>query len=119
MGDFRDLNVYKKGLDMVKDVYAISKKFPKAEMFGLTNQFRRAATFVVLNIAEGSGCGSPREFSRFLNYALRSKHKAVACVDIAEQLGYVSKDESAGLRAELEEISSMIVGLRRSVTGTK
>lgn len=119
MGGFKDLNVYKKGLDMVKDVYAMSKKFPKEEMFGLTNQFRRAATLIVLNIAEGSGCESPKEFSRFLNYALRSKHEAVACVDIAEQLGYASKEESAGLRRELEEISSMIVGLSRSVTRTK
>ena len=87
MGDFKDLNVYKKGLDMVKNVYAMSKKFPKEEMFGLTNQFRRAATSIVLNIAE--------------------------------QLGYASKEESAGLRRELEEISSMIVGLSRSVTRTK
>jgi four helix bundle protein len=55
MGDFRDLNVYKKGLDMVKEVYAVSKRFPKEEIFGLTNQFRRATTSVVLNIAEGSG----------------------------------------------------------------
>ncbi len=115
MGDFRDLNVYKKGLDMVKEVYTISQKFPKEEMFGLTNQFRRAATSIVLNIAEGSGCESPKEFSKFLNYALRSKHEAVACLDIAEQLGYISREESAKLKRELEEISSMIVGLDRSL----
>ena len=104
---------------MVKEVYAISRGFPKEEVFGLTNQFRRAATSVVLNIAEGSGCESSREFSRFLNYALRSKHEAVACVDVAEQLGYVGKNESARLRGELEEISSMIVGLSRSIKGRK
>jgi len=119
MGEFRDLNVYKKGLDMVKEVYAISKKFPKEEMFGLTNQFWRAATSIVLNIAEGSGCESPKEFSKFLNYALRSKHEAVACLDITEQLGYISEDESDRLKKELEEISSMIVGLSRSVRRTE
>ena len=100
---------------MVKGAYVISKKFPKEEMFGLTNQFRRAATSIVLNIAEGSGCESPKEFSKFLNYALRSKHETVACLDIAEQLGYISRDESGKLKRELEEISSMIVGLSRSI----
>ena len=119
MGDFRDLNVYKKGLDIVKEVYAISKKFPREEIFGLTNQFRRATTSIVLNIAEGSGCESPKEFSRFLNYALRSKHEAVACLDITEQLGYISKDESDKLEKRLEEISSMIVGLKRSLKRTE
>ncbi len=115
MGDFRDLNVYKKRRDMVKEVYAISKRFPREEIFGLTNQFRRATTSIVLNIAEGSGCESPKEFSKFLNYAFRSKHEAVACLDITEQLGYISRDESDKLKERLEEISSMIVGLKRSL----
>jgi len=119
MAGFKDFSVYNKGLDVVKEVDEVSKKFPKAEIFGLTNQLRRAVTSIVLNIAEGSGCKSSKEFSRFLNYALRSKHEAVACLDITEQLGYISRDESDKLKREWEEISSMIVGLTRSLKRTK
>ena len=74
MAGFKDLSVYSKGLDIVEEVYEVSKKFPKEEIFGLTNQLRRAVTSIVLNIAEGSGCESSKEFLRFLNYALRSRH---------------------------------------------
>lgn len=91
MAGFKDLSVYNKGLDIVKEVYEVSKKFPKEEIFGLTNLLRRAVTSIVLNIAEGSGCESSKEFSRFLNYALRSKHEAIACLDITERLGYIDK----------------------------
>lgn len=115
MSGFKDLSVYNKGLDIVEEVYGVSKKFPKEEIFGLTNQFRRAVTSIVLNIAEGSGCESSKEFLRFLNYALRSKHEAMACLDIAERLGYIDKKESYDLKRKLEEISSMIVGLSRSI----
>lgn len=119
MTGFKDLSVYSKGLDMVKEVYEVSKKFPKEEIFGLTNQLRRAVTSIVLNIAEGSGCESSKEFSRFLNYALRSKHEAMACLDITERLGYIDKKESYELKRKLEEISSMIVGLKRSLKRTE
>jgi len=74
MAGFKDLSVYGKGLDTVEEVHEVSKKFPKEEIFGLSNQLRRAATSIVLNTAEGSGCESSKEFLRFLNYALRSRH---------------------------------------------
>jgi four helix bundle protein len=119
MTGFKDLSVYNKALDVVKEVYDVSKKFPKEEIFGLTNQIRRAVTSIVLNIAEGSGCESSKEFSKFLNYALRSKHEVIACLDISEKLEYTNNNDSYELKRKLEEISSMIVGLSRSLKRTK
>jgi four helix bundle protein len=58
--DFENLKVYQKALDYVDFVYKITKTFPKEEMFSLSDQFRRAATSICLNIAEGSG-GSKTE----------------------------------------------------------
>ena len=115
MHNFRKLEVYAKGLEVVGEVYKLTKSFPKEELFGLTSQLRRAVTSIVLNIAEGSGSGSDKEFVRFLSYALRSKHEVVACLDIALKLGYTNKETIKNLEVKLEEISSMIVGLSRSL----
>ncbi len=117
MHNLRKLDVYAKGLGVVGEVYNLTKGFPKEELFGLTSQLRRAVTSIVLNIAEGSGCGSDKEFLRFLSYALRSKHEVVACLDIALKLGYTNKETIKNLEVKLEEISSMIVGLSRSLRG--
>ena len=62
----RRLDVYAKGLNVVGEVYKLSKRFPKEELFGLTSQLRRAVTSIVLNIAGESGCDSDREFLKVL-----------------------------------------------------
>jgi hypothetical protein len=62
---FEELKVYQKALEYVDFVYTITRDFPKAEAFSLTDQFRRAAVSICLNIAEGTG-GSQAEFNQFL-----------------------------------------------------
>ena len=69
--DFETLRVYQKALEYVDFVYAITKDFPKTEIFSLTDQIKRASTSICLNIAEGSG-GSKVEFNQFLKIASRS-----------------------------------------------
>jgi four helix bundle protein len=119
MHNFRKLLVYTKGLDIVERVYAISKGFPRVETFGLTVQLKRAVISIILNIAEGSGCQSKKEFIRFLGYALRSKHEVIACLDIATKLGYLDGNDVESLEMDLEELSSMIVGLTKSLRSKK
>jgi len=111
--------VYRKGLDIVEKVYKISKKFPRIETFGLTIQLKRAVVSIILNIAEGSGCQSKKEFMKFLGYALRSKHEVIACLDIAKRLGYLDENDIKSLEMDLEELSSMIVGLTKSLRSKK
>ena len=100
---------------MVGDAYKLSKRFPKEELFGLTGQLRREVTPTVLNIAEGNGCDSDKEFLKFPSYALRSKHEVTACLDVTLRLGYTDKKAIKQLQPDLEEISSMIIGLDRSL----
>ena len=69
--DFENLEVYQKALEYIDFVYEITEAFPKAEVFSLTDQFKRASTSICLNIAEGSG-GSKSEFNQFLKIARRS-----------------------------------------------
>ena len=66
MHNLKKLDVYAKGLDVVREAYKLTKRFPKEELFGLTSQLRRAVTSIVLNIAGESGCDSDREFLKFL-----------------------------------------------------
>jgi len=66
--DFESLKVYQRALEYVDFVYKTTKSFPKEEIFSLTDQFRRAATSICLNIAEGSG-GTKAEFNQYLKIA--------------------------------------------------
>ena len=69
---YRDLNVWKLSIELVKDVYRITQKFPASEIYALTSQIRRAAISIPANIAEGQGRASSKEFRQFLGIAMGS-----------------------------------------------
>jgi len=115
MHKFRELKVWQRGMGFVTEVYRISANFPHTEQFGLTNQLRRAAISIPLNIAEGAGAGSNKEFQRFLSFALRSTYEVMTALEIAERLGYCKDDELKPLLDEADEVAAMTVGLSRSL----
>jgi four helix bundle protein len=92
MEKFRTLNVYQKALEFSKEVRKTTKSFPKDELFGLISQFRRAADSIVLNIAEGAGNSSKKEFARFLDFSIRSGFECIGCLDIALTNDYINKE---------------------------
>ena len=65
---FRDLVVWQKSIDLVTEIYRLSKKFPKDELFGLASQIRRVAVSIPSNVAEGRGKSSKGEFQQFLHH---------------------------------------------------
>jgi four helix bundle protein len=69
---YRDLEVWKRSIALVKDIYEATSQFPPAENFGLVQQIRRAAVSIPSNIAEGQFRNSPKEFRQFLFIALGS-----------------------------------------------
>jgi four helix bundle protein len=111
MHNYKELQVWQKAMDFVTTVYALTKKFPKDELFGLTSQVRRASLSIPLNIAEGAGCDSDAEFARFLDMALRSCYESNVALQIGERLGYCLPSESKKLCDAAEEISRMLTGL--------
>ncbi len=115
MHRYQELRVYQGALDLVALVYQVTSTRPADERFGLTSQVRRAATSIVLNIAEGAGAGSDAEFVRFLRYALRSKYEVLAGFDVAERIGI--SVESGPVRQSAEQVASMLVGLIRAKGG--
>lgn len=111
MRNYKELKVWQKSMDFVVAVYALTKKFPKDELFGLTNQLRRAAVSVALNIAEGAGCDGDAEFARFLDISLRSSYECVVALNIANRLEYCTVKDSTNLVEQAEEIARMLTGL--------
>ncbi len=117
MHDFRKLDVYKRALLFTRTIRRVTAKFPRDEMFALTAQYRRAIDSVVLNISEGAGSGSKKEFSKFLGYSIRSGYECGDCADIAAVQKYITKKEYSELIQETNEIVSMLIGLQRSLEG--
>jgi four helix bundle protein len=112
---FRTLHVYQKALEFTKVVRKATKSFPKDELFGLISQFRRASDSVVLNIAEGAGNSSKKEFARFLDFSIRSGFECIGCLDIAIANDYIEKENYEKLLSDINEIIAMLYGLKKSL----
>ena len=95
---FQNLEVYNLALNYLHTVYTISKFIPDKERFNLRNQMERAATSIVLNIAEGSTGQTNAEQNRFLGLAIRSYLETVACCDIIIKLSYLTEENLADLK---------------------
>jgi four helix bundle protein len=113
MGDFRRLKVWQLSTRMVVELYRVTARFPRAEMFGLTAQCRRAGVSVVSNIAEGSGRGSPAEFRRYLAIARGSLHEVAAQVLLSRDLGFLADSDLRSLEGKIDEVSRMLLALSR------
>jgi len=94
MYQFEKLEVRKRAMDLIEIIYQKAvKKLPREERYELTSQLKRAVTSIALNIAEGRGASSDREFKRFLEMSLRSLYETVAILKIAERLQYLTQTE--------------------------
>lgn len=105
----RDLDVWKKSLDLVEDLYQSTKEFPKEEMYSLTSQVRRAVISIPSNIAEGAARNSKKEFIQFLHIALGSAAELETHLIISSRLGYLK--DSTQYQCRLDEIKRMLLGL--------
>jgi len=86
----KDLEVWKKSIDLVGNIYNITDSFPNKEIYGLTNQIRRAAVSIPSNIAEGAARNSKKEFIQFLYFALGSLAELETQIIIANKLEYIN-----------------------------
>ncbi|MGD9661680.1 MAG: four helix bundle protein [Porticoccaceae bacterium] len=109
----KDLDVWKKSIDLVEEIYKVTAQFPKEEVYGLTSQMRRSAVSIPSNIAEGAARNSKKEFKQFLHVALGSLAELETQVIVSARLGYLSAvDELTG---ECLTIKRMINGLIASL----
>ena len=118
MRTHENLEVWKKAIDFVVEVYKTTDSFPPEERFGLTSQIRRASVSIPSNIAEGAARASKKEFLYFLSISQGSTSEVSAQLLIAHRLGFVSEHIFRSHLAGLDEIGRMISGLCNHLRST-
>lgn len=113
--NFRNLEVWKKSRSLVKDIYVLTQAFPENERFGLTSQFRRAAVSISLNVSEGSGRSSDKDFSHFLDMAYGSSLEVENLVLLSHDLNLISLETHNELIGKVTEIEKMIKGFQSKI----
>lgn len=108
---YRDLDIWKKGIELVKTIYSLTEEFPKQEMYGLVSQMRRSAVSIPSNIAEGFRRYHNKEYNQFLYIALGSCAELETQFTIARELDYVTKDKETELLERLDHICRMTMNL--------
>ncbi len=112
---FEELKVWQRALELCNEIDLLTKGFPVEERYSLSGQIKRAADYVVLNIAEGSTGQSIPEFKRFLTIALRSAIEVVACLFISKTRNYLTDDIFKIKYDQYEILCKMITKLRNSM----
>jgi len=111
MRDVRKYEVFQLADQLVLDVYRVSAKFPKSEMYGLAGQMRRAAASIPMNLAEGAARAGAKEFAQFINIAVGSCEEVRYQLHLAEALGYLPKAEQQKLDNGYESVKKMLAKL--------
>src|SRR5690554_3460221 len=109
--NFRELNIWKNGMKIVKSTYQISKGLPSDEKFGLTSQIQRCSVSIPSNIAEGSGRGTIKDFTNFLNISLSSSYELETQLILVNDLYNLEIEK---LIKDINELQRMIIGFKKA-----
>ena len=112
---YRDLLVWQKAIELAVLIYRLSEGFPRAEVYGLTSQIRRAGVSVPSNIAEGYGRGSRKEYLQFLFVAQGSLKELETQTILSQRLDYATAAQADRILSESEVVGKMLGSLIRSL----
>ncbi|MGA7461351.1 MAG: four helix bundle protein [Candidatus Korobacteraceae bacterium] len=115
MQSYKELVVWQKSMNLVSEIYEVTRSFPREEIYELTSQMRRSAVSVPSNIAEGQGRASKGEFIQFLCHARGSLFELETQIILAAKFDYVSREGSERLLAQLTEVARILNGLLTSL----
>jgi four helix bundle protein len=115
MKDFRDLRVWEKAHKLTLEICALTARFPRHELYGLTSQMRRCAVSIGANIAEGCGKRGNNEFQRFLQIASGSASELDYHLLLSRDLGFLADDVYQATSRELGELRKMLTALLQKI----
>ena len=119
MRDFREFKVWEKAHSLTLDIYKATATFPRAEMYGLTSQLRRASSSIPANIAEGCGRGGNAEFGRFLQIGRGSASELEYHILLAHDLTFLPEMIYDPLQTRVVEVKRMLTALHNRVRAAR
>ena len=114
-GTYQDLKAWQRSMDLAAEVYSATASFPKAEIYGLTSQLRRAVVSVPSNIAEGKGRSTDKELLVFLGHARGSLLELETQLILANRLGYLVGENAEKLLRMVTEVGRLLNGFMSSL----
>ena len=115
MHNFRNLIIWQKSKELVKDIYKLTSEFSKEEKFGIISQIQRSCISISSNIAEGSGRNSKKDFNRFLEIAISSSFELESLMVLSFDLSYCSNEKYEDIINKIKEIQKMIYGFKNKL----
>ena len=112
---FEDLIIWQKSIVLTKQIYTITRKFPKEEIYGLSNQLRRASVSVASNIAEGYGRITRNDYKRFLSFSFGSTFEIQTQLIICIEIGIINNEDFNESIMLSKEISAMLYAIMRKL----
>jgi four helix bundle protein len=119
MASYRDLRVWQQAMDLAEEVYRLTERFPKHELYGLTSQLRRAAVSVASNIAEGKGRQTDKDFVNFLYHARGSLLEVETQIALARRLRYVTEKDEDKILERTKSVGQQLAGLIHALSGSR
>ncbi len=111
MRDFRKLEIWNKGISVVKEIYSLTKKLPDSEKFGLISQMQRCSVSIPSNIAEGCSRNSEIEFKRFLEIAIGSTFELETQIILCVEIDFLKMESVHSLLVELNTLQKQLNSL--------
>lgn len=115
MATYKDLIVWQKSMDLVEEIYRLTKSLPKEEMYSLSDQMKRAAVSIPSNIAEGKNRNSNKEYIHFLSIAHGSISELETQLLICVRIGYLSQEQIDRAIELCDEVGRMIFSLQQAI----
>ena len=112
MHNYKNLDIWKEAMTLAYQVYEVTRNFPDMEKFGIVSQMTRAAVSVPSNIAEGAGRETDKDFIHFLSIAVGSLFELNTQIQLSEQIGYLTKEQSLLLQDQITKLECKIVALK-------
>ncbi len=113
--NFKELNVWKKAVDITVQAYRLTASFPKEEKYGLISQIQRAAVSIPSNIAEGCGRVSDKELQHFVSISMGSSYELETQMILAFRFGYISEELLKEFELALLPVQKMLYGFYNSL----
>jgi four helix bundle protein len=112
---YKQLDTWQQAMTLVERCYEVTGTFPRSEMYGLTNQIRRAAVSIPSNVAEGFCRRKTKAYANHVSIALGSHGELETCLELAVRLGFLSREQLSPLEQMTISVGSLLSGLHRSL----